>query len=48
MNPHIKARDAILRIHDKTRQAESEWKGEELSEKTIGKSLHKLFKLVVK
>ena len=48
MHPNINARDAILRIRDQIRKARSQWKWVKLSEKIMGKGLHKAFKVVVK
>ena len=48
MHPNINARDSRLRIHDRIRKAQIEWKGVELSAKSIGKGLHKVCKVVVK
>ena len=36
-----------MKIRDHIRQTQNEWKGAELSEKIMGKVLHKLFKDVV-
>ena len=43
----INARYAVLKICDHIRQAQSEWKGAELSANRMGKGLHKVFKDVV-
>ena len=45
---NIKAIDTIMRIHDQIKQAQSEWKGAELLAKSMGKVLHKVFKVVAK
>ena len=47
MHPDINTRDAILKIRDRIRQAQSEWEGEEISVKSMGKCLNKVFKAVV-
>ena len=44
IHPEINARDDRLKIRDRIRQTQNEWKGSELSEKRMGKGLHKLFK----
>ena len=46
VNPDSNARDARLKIRDCIRQAQSECKGEELSEISMGKIVHKVFKYV--
>ena len=46
--PNINARNSRLKIRDHTMQAQIEWKGEKLSEKSTRKGLHKFFKVVVK
>ena len=48
VHPNINARDTRLKIRDPIRQAQSEWKIEELSVKYMVKGLHKVFKIVVK
>ena len=46
INPDINSRYAILKIHDHINQAQSKLKETELSEKRMGKVLHKLVKAV--
>ena len=48
MHPNINTRGSRLKICDHTRQAQSERKVEELSAKSMGKGLHKVFKVDVK
>ena len=45
--PDIKGKYSGLKICDRIRQTQHEWKGAELSAKIIGKGLHKVFKAVV-
>ena len=47
VHPKINASDAKLKIHTHIKQVKSEWKGAELSEKSVGKCLHKIFKDIV-
>ena len=47
VHPEINTRDTRLKIRECIRKIRSEWKGVELSEKRMGKGLHKLFKDVV-
>ena len=47
IHPDINAGDTILKIRDLIKQTQNEWKGEELSENSIGKSLHQVSKAVV-
>ena len=47
IHPYINASDAILRTCDPVKQTQNEWKGSEISEKSMGKVLHKVFKAVV-
>ena len=47
IHQEINARYDRLKINDRIKQTQSEWKGEELSEKSMGKVLHKVFKAVV-
>ena len=47
IHPYINARDAIFKISDYIKQTQNEWKGEELSAKSMGKGLHKFLKSVV-
>ena len=48
VNTNNNARDARLKICEHIRQAQSEWKRAELSEKRTGKGLHKVYEVVVK
>ena len=48
VNPNITARDTILKICDRIRQAQREWKGAVVSAKRMGNFLHKVFKVAVK
>ena len=47
IHPYIYSIDARFKIRDHIRQRQNEWKGEELSEKYLGKGLHKVFEAVV-
>ena len=47
IRPEINARDARLKIRDRIKLTQSEWKVLELSAKRMGKGLHKLFNAVV-
>ena len=47
INPEINTRYARFKIHDHIRQTKNQWKRTELSENSMGKGLHKLFKDVV-
>ena len=47
LHPGINTRYARLKIHERIRQTQGEWKGLELSAKRVGKGLHKIFKAVV-
>ena len=47
VHPNIDARDARYRIRDHIRKSQSEWTVAELSEKIMGKGLHKVFEVVV-
>ena len=47
IHPEINARDAKYKICDHSRLIQNECKGEELSEKSMGKRLHKIFKAFV-
>ena len=47
VHPDINTRDTRFKIRDCIRQTRSEWKGAELSEKRMGKGLHKVFNDVV-
>ena len=48
VHPNINSIDDRLKILDRIRQTQSEWKGSELSAKRMKKVLHKIFKAVVK
>ena len=48
MHPNINTRDVRLKISDRIRKAQSEWKRAELSAKMTGKVLHKVSKVSVK
>ena len=48
INLDINSRDARLKIRDHIRKTQNEWKAAELSAKSMGKVLHKVFKAVVK
>ena len=48
LHPNINKEYAILRIYDHIRQAQNDWKRAELSEKSVGKGLNKIFKVIVK
>ena len=48
VHPNIIARDYRFIIRNQTGQVQSEGKGEELSEKSMDKGLHKLFKVIIK
>ena len=48
IHPEINARYSRLKIHDRIKQTQNEFKGAELSDKSMGKVLHKLFKFVVR
>ena len=48
MHLNINARDARLRTYDQISKVKCDWKREELSMKSMGKFLHKIFKIVVK
>ena len=41
--PDFNTRYSRLKISDHIRQEKSEWRGEELSAKSMGKGLHKVF-----
>ena len=43
----INARDAKSKIRERIKKTKNEWKGTELSAKTMGKGLHKVFKAFV-
>ena len=45
---NIIANDAIMRMRDRIRKVQSGWKREELSTRNMGKSLNKVFKVVLK
>ena len=47
VHPDINARDARLKVRERIRQAQSEWKEVYLSEKRIRKGFHKLFKAIL-
>ena len=47
IHPDINARYARLKICDRIKETQSEWKEEEISAKNIGKYSHKIFKAVV-
>ena len=47
IHPDINARYAILKIRDRIKQTQNEWKVALLSAKVMGKVLHKLFKAAV-
>ena len=47
IHPDLNARYTRFKICDHIRKMKNEWKGSELSEKSMGKVLHKLFKAVV-
>ena len=47
IHPDINARYSRLKILDRIRQTQGDWKVAELSEKIMGKCLHKLFKAIV-
>ena len=46
IHPEINARDSRLKIRDRIKQTQIEWKGSELSEKRMGKGVNKVFKLL--
>ena len=48
VHPNINARVARLKICDRIRQAQREWKGAVLSAKMIGKILHQVFNVSAK
>ena len=43
----LSTRDPRLKICDRIKQTQNEWKGAELSENSMDKGLHKVFKSVV-
>ena len=47
IHPDVNARDYTLKICDHIKRTQNEWKGEELSAKSIGKVLHRFFYAVV-
>ena len=47
INPEINVRDAIFKIYDRIRQTKNQWKGAEISAKSMGKVLHKVLKDVI-
>ena len=47
IHPELNARDARLKIRDRIKQTQNEWKRAELSEEGMGKGLHKFFEFVV-
>ena len=47
IHPDNNTRYSIFKIHDRIRKTQSELKVSELSEKSIGKGIHKLFKVVM-
>ena len=47
-HPHINAMDSRLIIRNQIRKSRSEWKVSEITEKIMGKLLHKVFKVIVK
>ena len=47
IHPELNAREARFKIRDLIKQPQNEWKVSELSEKSMVKCLHKLFKTVV-
>ena len=47
IHPELNPRDARFKIRDRIKQTQNEWKGAELSENSMGKGLHKVFKAVV-
>ena len=47
IHPDNNERDARLKISDRIKQTQNEWKGAEISAKSTGKVLHKTFKAVV-
>ena len=48
VHPNINTRYSRLKIPDHIRQAQSECKGLEIPEKSMGKDLHKVFKVILK
>ena len=46
-HPSLNRREARYKICDRIKQRKSEWKGELLSTRNMGKVLHKVFKAVV-
>ena len=47
-HPNVNQRESFYKIRDRIRKIQSEWKGALKSTQNMGKSLHKLFKTVVK
>ena len=47
-HPIVNRRDTRYKICDLIKQRQPEWKGELLSTRKMGKSLHKVFKAVIK
>ena len=47
INPEVNARYARLKILDRIKQTQNEWKGAELSAEIMGNCLHKFFKYIV-
>ena len=47
IHPELNARDARFKICDHIKQTQTEWKGEEISAKNMGKCLHIFFKAVI-
>ena len=48
IQPDLNTRYSRLKISDRIKQTQNEWKVLELSLKSMGKGLHKVFKAVVK
>ena len=48
VHQNINARYSRLKICDRIRKTQSEWKGAKLSQKRMRKYAHKVFKLIVK
>ena len=48
VHTNINARDSRLKIYDRIKQAQSEWKEAELLQKRMRKYSHKVFKVIIK
>ena len=46
IHPELNAIDDRLKIHDCIKQTKNQWKGAELTAKSMGKGLHKFFGLL--